>query len=69
MRSPCALCACVSVSPNNFFACVVVVGTCSPSLCLAMTIFSGSTIPVSRHHVTLHSEVVGCSVFCAVRVA
>jgi hypothetical protein len=35
-------------------ACVfVVAGTCLPSRCLAMNVYSGSTIPAFRRHVTI----------------
>jgi hypothetical protein len=42
--------------PNNpsLVACVfVTVGTCLPSRCLEMNVYSGSTIPASRRHVTI----------------
>jgi hypothetical protein len=42
--------------PNNLFivACVfVAAGTCLTSRCLAMTVYSCSTIPAFRRHVTI----------------
>jgi hypothetical protein len=54
---------------TTLFACLfVAVGTCLLSCCLAAATFSGSTIPVLRFPLTMHSKVVGSGVFYAVRV-
>jgi hypothetical protein len=39
-----------------------------PIRCVATALYPVSTVPAFRHHVTLHSRVVGRDVFCAVRV-
>jgi hypothetical protein len=44
------------VNNSSIVACIfVAAGTCLPSRCLAMNVYSGSTIPAFRRHVTISS--------------
>jgi hypothetical protein len=36
--------------------CIISAGTCLPSRCVAMNVYSGSAIPALRHHVTMFSN-------------